>query len=218
LLAVVGLLSVFGYGMLVAWRLVDDPDMFPDGKHPTGFANHVAMAAFNAHFSGGPELLLLAAVLLAGCLVLARQAPSPSAAASHRSRPATAAAPLPAVAGLAAVAGLLALVFTAAAALALTNMPPDLMPVALARSGLIADLALSLAALGVLTVLLSWSVPIHRPSDNDVPEGQDEDVVDLAATPALAYPSDLPHRSSAEVIDSRQPERLRPTRQPRAPG
>ena len=223
LVAVAGLLSAVGYGLVAAWQLAEDPNMSPDGQRPTGFADHVASAAVNAHFFGGQELLLLAVALLAGCLMLTRQAPPPSAAASRRGRPATAAPPLPAVAVLAAAAGLLALVFVAAAALALTSKPPDL-PAAALRSILVADLALGLATLGVLTVLLSWWVPVHRPTDKgvqegdvpegDVQEGQDEDVADLAATPALAYPSDLPHQSPPEVIDSRQRERLGPTRQP----
>jgi hypothetical protein len=76
-------------------------------------------------------------------------------------------------------------------------------------------------------VLLSWSVPIHRTTDNDVQDsrdvqdnqdGQDEEVVDLAAAPPSQAPSDMPHRSSAEVIDSRQWGRAGPTRPPPTPG
>jgi hypothetical protein len=67
-------------------------------------------------------------------------------------------------------------------------------------------------------MVLSWLVPTHRPTDSDVEEGQDEDVASLGATSAVAPPYDMPHRSSAEVIDSGQWERLGPTRQPPDPG
>lgn len=216
LVAAVGLLCAVGYGMLVSWQLADDPSMLPPDEHPTGFVDHVALAAM---FSGlGPELVLFAAALLAGCRMLAGQAPPASATGSHGVRPAIAAPPLPVVAGLAAVAGLLALVFMAAAALALANQPPDLGPGALLRSSLIIELTVSFAALAVLTVLLSWPVPIHRTTDNDVQDSQDEDVVDLAAPPPPQASSDLPHRSSAEVIDSRQWGRAGPTGPPPTPG
>jgi hypothetical protein len=211
-----GLLFAVGYGLLVAWRFADDPGMFGSGERPTGFVDHVALAVT---FSGsGPELLLFAAALLAGSRMLAGQAPPAPATGSHGVRPATAAPPLPAVAGLAAVAGLLSLVLMAAAALALTSQPPELGPGALQRSTLVVDLTISLAALAVLTVLLSWSVPIHRPTDNDVQDSQDDDAVDLAAPPLSQSPSDLPHRPSAEVIDSRQWGRAGPTRPPPNPG
>jgi hypothetical protein len=95
------------------------------------------------------------------------------------------------------------------------------LPGALQRSTLVVDLSISLAALAVLTVLLSWSVPIHRTTDNDVQDSQDsqdEEVVDLAAAPPSQAPSDMPHPSSAEVIDSRQWGRAGPTRPPPTPG
>jgi hypothetical protein len=217
LVAAAGLLVAVGYTMLVAWRLIDEPDMFPPEERPTGFADHVAVAMYFAHFSGpGPGLLLFAAALLVGSRMLAGQAPPASATGSHGVRPATA-APLLAVAGLAAATGLLALVYVAAAALALTSQPRVLMPAALQRSALVVDLTVSLAVLAVLTVLLSWSMPIHRTTDNDVQDSQDEDVVDLAAPPPSQSPSDMPHRSSAEVIDSRQWGRAGPT-PPSTPG
>jgi hypothetical protein len=117
--AAAGLLSAVGYGLVAAIAaLANDLSMFPPGEAPTGFA---ARAAAVLQFSlAGPSLVLLAVMLLAGSLLLTERVPWAAETASGQSQ-AGRASPLRLVLfGLSAAAGLIALLYAAAAGLALT--------------------------------------------------------------------------------------------------
>ena len=114
--AVATLLVAAGYGLFTAVQLIQDPQFLGDFE-PNGSA---ARAALVMQFIGRvpPLLLLLAVMLLAGCLVLTERVPVPArATAGCSAQPIGGRRLQLGLLALAAVAGLSALTYAAAAAL-----------------------------------------------------------------------------------------------------
>ena len=172
LAAAASLLVAAGYGLFTAGQLIQDPQFFGDFE-PTGFA---VRAALVMQFIGPVQtlLLLLAVMLLAGCLVLTERVPVPPRTSAGGSPQPIGGRLQLGLLGLATLAGLSALMYAAAAALALTAPTPtnDTPIQLLSLSNSVTVLAVSLATLGLLAaVLLSWRVPGHLPPSPDAGPG-----------------------------------------------
>jgi hypothetical protein len=207
------LLSAAGYLLLAAVRVAqDEPTLFgglpePDGSaEPDGLARQAAaVMQFGGHI---PALLvLLAVMLLAGCLVLTGALPTTvritaggSAHLAGRSRLRKA------LLGLATVAGLLALTYAATAALALSFDRPLVEDAPGLRSFLqsnsITALAISLAALVLLApVFLSRWVPGPPPASPAVQDEQDGAATSPTRRPAPETAADTPQTPRSSPPD-----------------
>jgi hypothetical protein len=196
------LLSAAGYVLLAAVQVVqDEPTLFGGLAEPDGLAEQDGLAGQAAavmQFSGHiPALLvLLAVMLLAGCLVLTGALPTTVRVAGGGNAQLAGGSRLRrGLLALATVAGLLALTYAATAALALTfDSPlagdaPGLL--SFLRSNSITALAISLAALVLLVpVLLSRWAPGPLPASPPGPDEQDE---------AAAGPTGRPAPETAEA-------------------
>jgi len=178
------LLLAAGYVLLSAVRVAQDsPTLFgglpesSDGlAEPAGLAEQAAaVMQFSGHI---PALLvLLAVMLLAGCLVLTGTLPTTVQVTSGgNAQPAGGSRLRLGLLALAAVAGLLALTYAATAALALTFYSPlvaDAPVRSFLRSNSITALAISFAALVLLApVFLSRWMSGPQPASPDVPDEQ----------------------------------------------
>jgi hypothetical protein len=213
------LLLAAGYLLLAAVRVVqDEPALFGGTPEPDGLAEPnglVQQAAAVMQFSGHtPALLvLLAVMLLAGCLALTAALPTTEQVTAGSSAQMAGGSRLRrALLGLATVAGLLALTYAATAGLALTFDSPfmDNTPGlrAFLQTNSITTLAISLAALVLLVpVFLSRWVPDLLSTS---PVAQDEHAGAAASTTgppasetAEADAPQTPLSSSADLIEGR---------------
>lgn len=217
------LLMAAGYLLLAAVQVVqDEPSLFGGSPEPDGSAEPnglVQQAAAIMQFSGHtPALLvLLAVMLLAGCLALSPAVPTTGlVTADGSARLARGSRLRQGLLGLATVAGLLAVTYAATAGLALTFDPPfmDNTPGlrAFLQTNSITALAISLAALVLLVpVFLSrWTpdLPSTSPVAQDEQDGAAASPTGLPAPTAEADAPQTPLSSSADLIEGR-PRRKR---------
>ncbi len=203
------LLSAAGYLMVAAVQAVrDEPTLFgglpePDGQaEPAGLGQHAAAAI---QFSGHtPALLVLLAVMvLAGCLVLNSLPTAVRISAGGSARPAGGIRLRLALLCSATVAGLLALAYAATAAVALTfdsSLAQDAPGLwSFIRSTSITALAISLAALVLLVpVFLARWVPGPSPAGAAVPNQQD---AAAGPVPGTAGAPHTPRSSPPDLIE-----------------
>jgi hypothetical protein len=203
--AVAALLAAVGYGLFVAADLVRAQTVPVFDAEPDGFAARVGLIL---QFTGPipPMLLLLAGVLLAGCLVLTGRLPVQTAAGAQGSvRPIGGSRVRLSLLGLAAVAALLALTYAATAALVLTTDPgvaEDGSFRLLNRSNAVTVLAVSAAALGALAVVVlsAWfsgavSAGAEAPDDQGDEPGP-------TSEPPEADTEQVPLPSSPDLLES----------------
>ena len=194
------LLLAAGYVLLSAVRVAQDWSSLTGGlpesdgsAEPAGLAERAAaVMQFSGHI---PALLvLLAVMLLAGCLALTGALPTTvRGTGGGNAQPAGGSRLRLGLLALATVAGLLALTYAATAALALTfysplvaDAPPGVRSIL--RSNSITVLAISFAALVLLApVFLSRWVSGHPPASPDVQDEQDS-AASLPRRPAPETP------------------------------